>query len=149
MDFEAELEELREAKATIRDKIRDIEEKLSHESENTHLERLEESINRGAAPSQDETDEDAGAVAEIDRVDVDPETGKPPRGARGRQIRQAIDVVTSDKEKFKAAEVFDLMKEADPSVEESQRAYLYSKLNDMKDDGELEKVARGTWRVID
>lgn len=154
MDFEAELDELRQAERELRDKIEAIEAELSEESENTeklrsHLERLDESISRSAVPSDETDTADEGPASAIDRVDVNPETGKPPRGARGRQIRQAIGVVTQDKEQFKAREVFDLMKEADPSVEESQRAYLYSKLKDLRDDGELEKVARGTWEIVD
>lgn len=150
MEFEEQLEGLREQKQRLREEIAAIEEKLSKKSANTEslrndLENLTESLETNEVPPSERTDEQS--VRGIDRVPVDPESGKPPRGARGRQIRQAIEVISDRQDTFKAAELFELLQEADPSVSDSQRAYLYSKLNDLRDEGVLEKVKRGTWRL--
>ena len=147
MDFEQQLEGLRDEKQRLEQEISELEAKLSQKSSNTEslrddLESLTESLETGQVPA-------AQPVAGIDPVPVDPDTGKPPRGARGRQIRQAIEVISRDQDTFKAAELFELLQEADPSISESQRAYLYSKLNDLRDEGVLEKVKRGTWTLAD
>ena len=152
MDFEQQLEGLREEKQRLEQEISELEAKLSQKSSNTEslrddLESLTESLETGQVPAAERPD--AQNVQGIDPVPVDPDTGKPPRGARGRQIRQAIDVISRDQETFKAAELFELLQEADPSISESQRAYLYSKLNDLRDEGVLEKVKRGTWTLAD
>lgn len=152
MDFEEQLEGLREEKQRLEAEISQLEKKLSQKSSNTEslredLETLTESLETGEVPASERTD--AQSVDGIDPVPVDPDTGKPPRGARGKQIRQAIEVISQDKDEFKAAELFELLQEADPSISESQRAYLYSKLNDLREDGVLEKVKRGTWTLAD
>lgn len=152
MNFQEQLEDLREEKKQLQEDIAEIEEKLSEKSADTKslrddLVKLTESIETGEVPASER--KGAQSVRGIDRVPVDPETKKPPRGARGRQIRQAIDVITNKQETFKAAELFELLQKADPSISESQRAYLYSKLNDLRDDDVLEKVKRGTWKLAE
>lgn len=152
MDFEEQLEGLREEKQRLEQEIAELETKLSQKSSNTEslredLESLTESLETGEVPASERRD--AQTVQGIDPVPVDPDTQKPPRGARGRQIRQAIKVISRDKDQFKAAELFELLQEADPSISESQRAYLYSKLNDLRDEGVLEKVKRGTWTLAE
>jgi len=152
MDFEAQLQDLREEKQRLEAEISELEQKLSNKSSNTEslredLESLTESLETGEVPAAERSD--SQSVQGIDPVPVDPETGKPPRGARGRQIRQAIDVISRKRDEFKAAQLFELLQEADPSISESQRAYLYSKLNDLRDEGVLEKVKRGTWTLTD
>jgi chromosome segregation ATPase len=151
VDFEQELEELRNLREQFRTKIEQIEDKLETKTRNTEklrqeLQALNASIESGDIPTEES--DAAQAVRGIEPAETTDE-GNPKRGARGRQIEQAIDVISNDQETFKAAEIFDLIKQADPNVDDSQRAYLYSKLNDLRDDGKLEKVKRGTWRRVD
>ena len=152
MDFEQELEGLREQREQLTQEISDLEAELSQKSANTaslreDLEELTESIESNDVPES--AKERKKSVRGIERVPVDEETGKPPRGRRGEQIEQAIKVISRRKETFKAVELFELLQEADPLVSDSQRAYLYSKLNDLRDEGKLEKVKRGTWKLAD
>lgn len=150
MDFEEQLESLREERERLEEEIGDLEAELSRKASNTEslredLEELTESIETGRVPEEESGE--GSTVRGIERVELDPESGRPPRGARSRQIRQAIDVISRDQDEFKAAELFELLQEADPSIEESQRAYLYSKLKELRDEGVLEKVGRGTWTL--
>jgi chromosome segregation ATPase len=152
MDFDQELEGLREEREELKEQISELEAELSQKSANTaslreDLEELTESIESNDVPES--AKERRKSVRGIDRVPVDQETGKPPRGRRGEQIEQGIKVISRRQETFKAVELFELLKEADPNVTDSQRAYLYSKLNDMRDEGKLEKVKRGTWKLAD
>jgi cell division septum initiation protein DivIVA len=154
MDFEQQLADLRQEKERLEDEIAELEEKLSEKTSNTEelredLESLTESIETGRVPASERNGEDNELVAGIPRVEINQETGKPRRGKRSEQIEEAIKVISRKKEEFKAAELFDLLQKADPNIDESQRAYLYSKLNDLKDQGELEKVKRGTWTLAD
>ena len=41
------------------------------------------------------------------------------------------------------------IKQADPNFDETHRAYLYSKLNKLRDNNKLEKIKRGTWQRLD
>ena len=152
MDFNKELEGLREERDQLKQQINQLETRLSKKSASTeklrqNLDALTESFEKNEVPAS--AKEKKESVRGIEHVPVDEETGKPPRGARSRQIRQAIEVISRRQETFKAVELFKLLQEADPSVSDSQRAYLYSKLNDLRDEGVLEKVKRGTWKLID
>ncbi len=152
MDFEQQLDDLQDEKERLEGEISELETKLSEKTASTEelredLESLTESIETGRVPASERTDDER--VAGIDPVPIDDETQKPPRGARSTQIQQAIEVISRDQETFKAAELFELLQKADPNIEESQRAYLYSKLNDLRDKGVLEKVKRGTWTLAD
>jgi cell division septum initiation protein DivIVA len=154
MDFEQQLVDLRQEKQRLEEEIAELEEKLSEKTSNTEqlrkdLESLTESIETGRVPASERSDEDNELVAGIPRVKINDDTGKPQRGKRSEQIEKAIKVISRENEKFKAAELFDLLQKADPNIKESQRAYLYSKLNDLKDEGKLEKVKRGTWTLAD
>jgi len=157
LDFQQELETLREEKRRLEEEIESIEEKLSRKTDNTEslrddLERLTESIETGEVPDTVGSEQESASSADgIEPVDLNPETGRPSRGARSDQIEQAIRVLSErkDEDEFRAAELFELLSEADPSVGENQQAYLYSKLDDLRDEGKLEKVKRGTWRLAD
>lgn len=151
VDFEQELDELRDLRQKFVNKIEEIEDALETKTRNTEklrreLQALNASIESGDIPSKDS---DTGqAVRGIEPAETT-DAGNPKRGERGRQIEQAIDVISREQETFKAAELFDLIRQADPNVDDSQRAYLYSKLNELRDEGEIEKVKRGTWRVAE
>lgn len=152
IEFGEDLEQLRERRQELQAEIDEIEEELEKTSSSTdtlreNLQQLKTSVQTGRVPSEDGSGR--GSKPRISRVKVNPETGKPRRGARAEQIQQAIDVITDRQETFKAAELFELIQDADPNVTESQRAYLYSKLNELRDDGILEKVKRGTWTLAD
>lgn len=154
MDFEEQLESLREEKQQLEEEIEAIEAELSRKSSNTEdlrrdLEQLTESLETGEVPNDES--ESSSPVDGIEPVELNPETRRPPRGARSDQIRQAIDVISERKEEetFRAAELFELLEKADSSFGDDQRAYLYSKLDDLRDEGVLEKVSRGTWKLAD
>jgi chromosome segregation ATPase len=152
VDFDSELESLRDYKRTLEGEIAELEEQLAEKSANTKnirrdLEQWKESVETGEVPEDE--DDTSTASGPIPAVDVNSETGRPPRGARGEQIEKAIEVISRRRDEFKAAELFDLIREHDPGFGENQRDYMYSKLNDLQDDGELEKVKRGTWTLAD
>jgi len=150
VEFEQELEELRNLREKFSNKIEEIQEALERRTRNTEklrkeIQALNASVESGGIPDEEGV---GRAVAGIEPAETT-EEGNPKRGARGRQIEQAIDVITRQQETFKAKELFELIKQADPNVDDSQRAYLYSKLNDLRDEGEIEKVKRGTWKLAD
>jgi DNA repair exonuclease SbcCD ATPase subunit len=154
LDFDEQLESLREEKQQLEEEIEAIEAKLSRKSSNTEelrrdLERLTESLQTGEVPENESAS--ASPVDGIEPVELNPDTERPPRGARSEQIRQAIDVISDrkDEETFRAAELFELLEKADASFGDDQRAYLYSKLDDLREEDVLEKVSRGTWTLAD
>ena len=138
------IERIQNEKDKLRDDIEDIQEELSSlpslEEVREKIDNIRHTMRTGEIPEGD------SMVAGVERVSVNPETGRPRRGAREQQIRQAIDVISDQQETFKAREVFELLQKADPEISESQRAYLYSKLGDLREKGELEKIKRGVWK---
>lgn len=150
MDFESELEHLRERKQKLEEKITKLEEALAQKSADTKqirrdLEQWKASVETGEIPEEERRDSTSSSA--IPRVEVNPETQRPPRGARGEQIEKAIKVISRRQDQFKASELFELIQEHDPDFEKNQRDYMYSKLNNLRDEGELEKVKRGTWTL--
>lgn len=139
------VEKIRSKRKELEGEIETLEEELENipelDSLEEDLEGLRYALDHGEIP------EEEGNVPGVEKVPVNEETGRPPRGARTRQIKQAIDVISKEKETFEAKKIFELLQKADDSITDDKRAYLYSKLNDFREEGMLEKVGRGTWKI--
>ena len=156
VDFSEDLEGLYERRDELKKQVEELREKLSKKTEHFQqlrqdIEAYKQSEETGQVPFTGSGKGEGRPGAHIDRVQVDDETGKPKRGRRAEQIWQAIEYVTEveGKSKFKAADLFDAIKQADPNFDETHRAYLYSKLNKLRDNNKLEKIKRGTWQRLD
>lgn len=149
MDFEEELKQIRKEKKQLEEEIEELEAELSVEEGSLEdlrhdIDQLKKLDETGEIPDDEKAPRQN--VPGIDSVELN-ENGNPPRGARSKQIEQAVRKLGRQEDEFKAAEIFDLLTEADPNFGEKQRAYLYSKLDELKEEGVIDKVRRGTWTL--
>lgn len=107
-----------------------------------HLRRLR-TLARGQLPERP----DSGRPTDIERVETDPESGHPPQGARRRQIRSICEAIGADAESFRTREVLDRLGEIEEELTDGMETYAYSVMDDLAEEGVVEKVGWGEWRL--
>lgn len=81
------------------------------------------------------------------RVDVNPDTGRPSRGARRDQLIQICRRLGRGQKTFRTIDVLDRVREVEGGVSAGIRSYTYSIMKTFEEEGLLEKVDRGTWKL--
>lgn len=85
--------------------------------------------------------------APVDRVFVNPDTGRPNRGARREQLTRICHDLGSDEKAFRTVDVLNRVRGAEGEITPGIRTYTYSTMNILAQDGILTKVGRGKWRL--
>ena len=82
------------------------------------------------------------------RVDVNPETGRPARGARRDQLLQICRRLGRGQKTFRTVDVLNRVREVEGELSPGIRSYTYSIMKTFEDEGVMQKVGRGTWKLV-
>jgi chromosome segregation ATPase len=148
-------------RVTFEDDISALEEKLSRaRSELEQLEQRWQAYNlktketrealanlrrtmRGEIPG----DSEQGPASQIDQVDINPESGRPSRGARRSQIEQICNKIGRSGETFRTVEVLNVLEDIEGDLTDGMKSYTYAVMTTLQDEGVVEKVGRGRWKL--
>ena len=87
------------------------------------------------------------ATTEIEAVEVDPETGRPSRGARREQVEEICKKLGAGGQEFRTVDVLNEIRRVEGEVGDGMRSYIYAVMKTLEEDDFLEKVGRGTWKL--
>lgn len=83
----------------------------------------------------------------IKKLEVNEETGRPPRGARRRQIEAICKQLGRGNASFRSIHVVQELEAIEGDLNDGMKSYTYAVLNTLHDQGTLEKLKRGTWKL--
>ena len=133
-DIEAQLEQERE-------ELRELEEQYS--GMDVELDELREALASLRRASSGKSRPRTRARA----VEVNPETGRPSRGARREQLMSICRSLGRGGNVFRTVEVLERVRDIEGEVSAGVRSYTYSSMATFAEEGLLEKVGRGRWRL--
>ena len=147
LSFEDEIQRLEAQLEREKDNLKSLEDTLNNfdqkaERCRAHLARLRQ-LNRGEIPGS--TSPADGR--DIEQVEKDPDSGRPPRGARREQIRTICERIGGDGRAFRTREVLDRLAEVEQELTDGMKSYAYTVMDELRDDGVVEKVGWGQWEL--
>lgn len=153
MDFSQELEKFEAALEEKRAELARLEQKRDAHAVQTTKARtaLEDlrAVLRGETPPSKRAAKQP-SLRGISAVPVDEETGRPPRGARRRQILQICRKIGSKGDVFRTADVLEVLRKVegdeDGEISPGMRSYTYTVMNALEDEGQIDRKGRGKWR---
>ena len=149
ISFESDIDELETELDKARGALEQLESKyraynLKTEETRRSLRALRSTL-EGKLP-EDQTD---GDDAEIAQVEVNPESGRPSRGARREQLEQICRKIGASGEPFRTVEVLNMLREIEGELTNGMKSYTYAVMTTLQDEDIIEKVGRGTWVLND
>jgi chromosome segregation ATPase len=88
---------------------------------------------------------DGGHGDEISQVEVNPESGRPSRGARREQLEQICRKIGASGEPFRTKDVLNFLQDIEGELTEGMKSYTYAVMTTLQEDDIVEKVGRGRW----
>jgi hypothetical protein len=107
---------------------------------------LREALTKLRAAAEGRTPRGEAARSPLE-IELNPETGRPPRGARREQIVAICRRIGRGGKTFRTVDVLDVIGEVDGEVSSGVRSYTYAIMKTFAEEGFLEKVDRGTWKL--
>ena len=98
---------------------------------------------RGELPE----DAEDGPADKIERVDINPESGRPPRGARREQIEQICKRIGRSQEQFRTIDVLKVLEEVEGELTDGMKSYTYAVMTTLQEEDVVDKVGRGRWTL--
>ncbi len=83
----------------------------------------------------------------IKSLRVNPDTGRPSRGKRREQIKMVSKKLGRGKKTFRTVDVLNELREVESDFSTGIKSYTYAVMNSLQEDGFIEKVGRGTWKL--
>ncbi len=133
---EKQLELNKEKLRKLEREYREVDEEYSQLKES--MEHFQAALEGRATGSQ---------TSSIPVVETDPDTGRPSRGARRDQIVAICKKLGRGKKTFRTIDVLNKIAEVEGEVSSGIRSYTYAIMKTFEQDGIVEKVGRGTWKV--
>jgi chromosome segregation ATPase len=145
--FEDDISALEAKLARARDELEELERRWQAKDVKTQetrdaLDNLRRSM-RGEIPGQGTP----GKGAQIEQVDINPESGRPSRGARRSQIEQICKRIGRGGETFRTVEVLNMLEEVEGDLTDGMKSYTYAVMTTLQDEEIVEKVGRGRWTL--
>ena len=152
LDFSDEIEKFEAALAEKRTELAELEQKRDTHTDQTRKARaaLEDlrAVLRGETPPSKKASKPR-SVRGISAIEVDDETGRPPRGARRRQILDICRKIGSDGDIFRTADVLTVLRKVegdeDGTISPGMRSYTYTVMNTLGEEGHIKRKGRGKW----
>lgn len=98
---------------------------------------------RGELPAEG----DEGLANQIERVDINPESGRPARGARREQIEQICKKIGRGRDDFRTVDVLNVLEEVEGELTDGMKSYTYAVMTTLQEEGVVDKVGRGRWTL--
>ncbi|RAL23737.1 hypothetical protein DL240_06160 [Lujinxingia litoralis] len=148
VNFNDELKRFQDALNTKEQELAELRKKRDSHSMQTAearaaIEGLRAALRGEAAPTRQRGRKNVRGVSSIP---VDPETNRPPRGARRQQILEICRQLGAAHEQFRTADVLKSLGRIEGEVTDGIRSYTYSVINTFEKEGLMEKVGRGRWK---
>lgn len=148
VNFGDELSSFEKALATKRQELEDLRKKRdTHSLQTTEARNAIETLRaalRGEVPPS--RGRGRKKVRGVGSLTVDPDTQRPPRGARRQQILEICRQLGAAHEQFRTADVLKALGRIEGEVTDGIRSYTYSVVNTFEKEGLMEKVGRGRWK---
>lgn len=91
--------------------------------------------------------EPSGPGAAIEKVEINPESGRPSRGARRDQIEQICTKIGRSGDVFRTVDVLNVLEEVEGELTAGMKSYTYAVMTTLQEEGVVEKVGRGRWEL--
>lgn len=151
LTFSDEIDNFKEALEEKREKLEKLERQRDAHAEQTRKARqsLEDlrAVLRGETPPSEQASDNA--TDGISAVEVNEETGRPSRGARRDQIEQICRMIGADGDIFRTADVLEQLRKVEDEVSTGMRSYTYTVMNNLEDEGVVQRQGRGKWTLDD
>ena len=147
IEFSGEIERLEKSLQEKRELLAKLESK--REAHSVQTQRAREAIQdlravlRGdKPPSKSGKKKTSHGVSS---VPVNKDTGRPARGARTEQIREICRHLGASGDIFRTANVLGVLRDVEEDVDAGMRSYTYSVMNNLEEEGVIERQGRGKW----
>lgn len=87
----------------------------------------------------------SSGVAGVPHVDINPDTGRPPRGARRAQIEAICEKLGKEQDSFRTVDVLNTLRDVEDEMSDGLKSYTYAVMTQLQNEGMVEKIGRGTW----
>lgn len=98
---------------------------------------------RGELPG----DADDGLAGQIERVDINPDSGRPARGARREQIEQICKRIGRGQDSFRTVDVLNVLEQVEGDLTDGMKSYTYAVMTTLQEEDVVDKVGRGRWTL--
>ena len=148
ISFADDIEELESQLEEARAELEALEEKyhaydLKTEKTRTSLKAVRETL-EGRLP---EDHEGVGGIADVPKVEINPESGRPPRGARRDQLEKICRKIGNEQDVFRTVEVLNMLREVEGELTDGMKSYTYAVMTTLQEEDVVEKVGRGKWKL--
>lgn len=146
ISFQDDIEALEAKLARARQELEDLEQRwqtydLKTQETREALEKLRRSL-RGELPGDEQ-----GVAGQIEQVEVNADSGRPPRGARREQIEQICKKIGRTRDNFRTVDVLNVLEQVEGELTDGMKSYTYAVMTTLQEDGVVEKVGRGRWTL--
>ncbi|MFW5965977.1 MAG: hypothetical protein ACOCV2_00605 [Persicimonas sp.] len=147
ISFEGDISALKQRLEEAKEELAELEERwraydLKTQECRQSLRGLRQTL-RGELP-----DEERELLhGDLQAVPVNPDTGRPARGARRRQIELICQRVGRSQETFRTIDVLRVLEEVEGELTDGMKSYTYAVMSDLEDEGLVEKIGRGRWKL--
>lgn len=146
ISFEDEIDRLEHELERARVELERLEKKyrtynLKTEECRESLEAVRSTI-EGRLPEGRQGDE---GVGEISQVDVNPDSGRPSRGARRAQLEKICRKIGASGDAFRTVDVLNMLREIEGELTDGMKSYTYAVMTTLQQEDIVEKVGRGRW----
>ncbi|MFU8807128.1 MAG: hypothetical protein ACNA8W_25190, partial [Bradymonadaceae bacterium] len=148
LSFSEEIEGLEAALDAHEEELAELEEKrrafdIQTRETRDALSRLRQTM-RGELPDRKGR---RRQTSELEPLDINPESGRPSRGARRVQIETLCRQLARSGATFQTKDVIEELTRIEGELSTGIRSYIYAVMNSLQDEKTITKVGRGRWQL--
>lgn len=146
--FTEEIEFFENRLQLAREELAELERK--HQTHDVEIQKCRQSIRavrqimEGKLP---ETRRSQSNTQSVEQLEVNPDTGRPSRGARRDQIERICLSIGATGEAFRTVDMLNKLREVEGDLSDGMKSYAYAVMSKLQDDQVIEKVGRGKWTL--
>lgn len=144
ISFEREIADLEAELATERAELSHLQQEWEEHA--LEFDELREALANLRAAAEGRPPADGHATSPL-AIELNPETGRPPRGARREQIEAICRRLGRGSATFRTVDILNHIRKVDGEVSSGVRSYTYAMMKTLAEEGFVDKVGRGTWKL--
>ena len=146
LSFVEEMESIEAQLAQAEQELRQLEDRYEHFA--TQTKSLRDSLKRLRATEQGKyVVTTRSRSSKLQPLEVNPETNRPSRGERRKQVYQVCKLLGRAGKEFRTIDVLNELCVVEGELSAGMKSYTYAVLTTLGDEGVLEKINRGTWKL--
>lgn len=147
ISFKDNIASLEKALQFARAELAELEERsqaydLKTQEAREALDSLRRSL-RGEVP-RTKSRRGAGSVGSLP---LNPDTGRPPRGARRDQVETICRKLGRGNQSFRTVDVLNVLREVEGELSQGMKSYTYAVMSTLESENIVTKVGRGKWTL--